>query len=51
MCIFLLILLQNFKKSNIFQKAMKENNINLDEVDLEILGTENEKTKSSTDES
>ena len=30
---------------------MKENNINLDEVDLEILGTENEKTKSSTDES
>jgi TRIAP1/MDM35 family protein len=33
------------------RKAMKENNINLDEVDLEILGTENEKTKSSTDES
>ena len=34
----------------ILQKAMKENNIDLNEVDREVLGTENEKTKASSDE-
>ena len=34
----------------ILQKAMKENNIDLNEVDREVLGTEHEKTKASSDE-
>ena len=29
---------------------MKENNIDLNEVDREVLGTEHEKTKASSDE-
>lgn len=32
------------------RKAMKENNIDLNEVDREVLGTEHEKTKASSDE-
>lgn len=32
------------------RKAMKENNIDLNEVDREVLGTVNEKTKTSSDE-
>ena len=34
----------------ILQKAMKENNIDLNEVDREVLGTVHEKTKTSSDE-
>ena len=40
----------DFLHNVILQKAMKENNIDLNEVDREVLGTEHEKTKASSDE-
>ena len=40
----------DFLLNVILQKAMKENNIDLNEVDREVLGTEHEKTKASSDE-